>query len=84
MYEVPSSTDQSPPLIESSFMPNYYVNIKNYMKKKREALKCYETEKRIYPHPRSEDSLIVLAKKRGIEIGFEYAEAFMVLRKKWE
>ena len=84
MYEVPSSTEQSPPLIESSFMPNYYVNIKNFMKKKIEALKCYETEKRIYPHPRSEDSLIVLAKKRGIEIGFEYAEAFMVLRKKWE
>jgi len=84
MYEVPSSTEQSPPLAESAFLPNYYVDIKKYMHKKIQALKCYRSEKRPYPHPRSEKAIRILAKKRGIEIGFEYAEAFMSLREKWK
>jgi len=84
MYEVPSSTEQSPPLAENTFLPNYYVDITKYIDKKIEAFKCYETEKRIYPHPRSEEALRVLAKKRGTEIGFEDAEAFMIIRGKWE
>jgi LmbE family N-acetylglucosaminyl deacetylase len=83
MYEVPSSTEQSPPLHENAFLPNYYVDITKCMDKKIEAFKCYETEKRDYPHPRSEKALRVLAQKRGVEIGFEYAEAFMLLREKW-
>lgn len=84
MYEVPSSTEQSPPLLENVFLPNYYVNIKEYIDAKIQALRCYETEKRVFPHPRSEEALKVLAQKRGTEIGFEYAEAFMIIREKWE
>jgi LmbE family N-acetylglucosaminyl deacetylase len=84
MYEVSSSTDQSPPLTDSAFLPNYYVNVTKSMDKKIEAFRCYETEKREYPHPRSEEALRVLAKKRGIEIGFKYAESFVLLREKWE
>lgn len=83
MYEVPSSTEQSPPLIENAFLPNYYVNITGVFKKKIKAYKCYETEMRDYPHPRSEEALRILAKKRGLEIGFEYAEAFVILRDRW-
>lgn len=83
MYEVPSSTEQSPPLHESAFMPNYYVDITNYFKKKTEAYECYVTEKRDYPHPRSKEALKVLAQKRGIEVGFPYAEAFVLIRQKW-
>ena len=84
MYETPSSTEQSPPLYESSFLPNYYVNITGFIDKKIEAFKCYKTEERSYPHPRSKEALKVLAKKRGTEIGFEYAEALMIIREKWE
>ncbi len=84
MYEVSSSTEQSPPLLESIFLPNYYVDITEYIDKKIEAFKQYETEIREYPHPRSEEALRILAQKRGTEIGFRYAEAFMILRKKWE
>lgn len=84
MYEVPSSTEQSPPSLECAFLPNCYVNIKEYIDTKIQALECYETEKRIFPHPRSEEALRVLAQKRGTEIGFDYAEAFMVIREKWE
>jgi len=83
MYEVPSSTEQSPPLPESTFLPNYYVDITKYFDKKIEAFKYYKTEKRDYPHPRSEEALKVLAQKRGTEIGFKFAEAFMILRSKW-
>ena len=84
MYEVPSSTDQSPPLADNTFLPNYYVDIAKYIDKKIKTFRCYETEKREYPHPRSEKALKILAQKRGIEIGFEYAETFMILREKWE
>lgn len=84
MYEVPSSTEQSPPLSESAFLPNYYVDIKKYMHKKIKAFERYKTEQRVYPHPRSKEAIRILAQKRGIEIGFEYAEAFMLLRQKWE
>jgi LmbE family N-acetylglucosaminyl deacetylase len=84
LYETPSSTEQSPPLYKNSFLPNYYVDISRYIDVKIEAFRCYETEKRIYPHPRSEEALKVQAQKRGVEIGFRYAEAFMVLRDKWE
>jgi LmbE family N-acetylglucosaminyl deacetylase len=65
-------------------MPNYYVDISRYVDVKIEAFRCYETEKRAYPHPRSEEALKVLSQKRGIEIGFRSAEAFMILRDKWE
>ena len=83
VYEILSSTEQSPPLYKNAFLPNYYVDVSRYIDVKMEAFRCYETEKRIYPHPRSEEALKVQAQKRGIEIGFGYAEAFMVLRDKW-
>lgn len=84
MYEVPSSTDQSPPLSENAFLPNFYVDIKDYIDKKIKALRCYESESRQYPHPRSEKGIKVTAQKRGIESSLEYAEAFIMIRGKWQ
>jgi LmbE family N-acetylglucosaminyl deacetylase len=84
LYETPSSTDQSPPIIEGSFMPNYYVNVDNFLDTKLRAYHCYETEKREFPNSRSHEALKILAMKRGVEIGMKYAEAFMVMRDKWE
>lgn len=84
MYEVSSSTEQSPPLPENAFLPNYYVNIDKFIEAKIRAVACYKTERRPYPHPRSKKAIRILAQKRGIEIGFNYAEAFMVLRQKLE
>lgn len=83
MYDTPSSTEQSPPLPENAFLPNYYINIKNTINRKINAFRCYETEGRKYPHPRSAEAVKIAAQKRGIESGFEYAEAFMMLRRKW-
>ena len=80
-YEIPSSTEQSAPLMENVFMPNVYVDIKKFMHKKIRALGCYAKEKRQYPHPRSKKAVGILAKKRGVEAYMEMAEAFMLMRK---
>lgn len=84
MYEVPSSTEQSPPLPENAFLPNYYADITDFIDRKIAAMGCYKTELRRYPHPRSVRALRVLAQKRGIEMGFRYAEAFMSIRQVWD
>lgn len=84
LYEAPSSTDQSPPIAEASFLPNYYVNIESTFNDKVKALECYETEIREFPNPRSPEALEVLAKKRGSETGMQKAEAFMTMRRYWE
>lgn len=83
LYETPSSTEQSPPVLEASFLPNRYVDITEFFSTKLSAYHCYQTEKRDFPHPRSEEAIRALAMKRGVEIGFPSAEAFMVMRSYW-
>jgi LmbE family N-acetylglucosaminyl deacetylase len=79
-YETPSSTEQSPPLPDQAFLPNSYLNIDVYLEKKISAFRCYKTERRPFPHPRSEKSIRLLAQRRGVESGFRAAEAFVLLR----
>lgn len=79
-YEVASSTEQSPPTAEAAFLPNSYVNIAAYLERKLDALRCYQTETRDFPHPRSEEAVRILAQRRGVETGFPAAEAFLILR----
>ncbi|MBU4449517.1 MAG: PIG-L family deacetylase [Proteobacteria bacterium] len=84
VYEVPSSTDQVPAQGAWPFLPNYYVDISGVLDLKIKALSCYEAESRPFPHPRSREGLVVLGSKRGMEVGLEAAEAFMVLREVWD
>jgi len=62
------------------FIPNVYENISKTFENKIKALKAYKSELRQYPHPRSLKIVKALARKRGSEIGVEYAEAFMLIR----
>ena len=78
-FEVPSSTEWSPDN-SKYFMPNYFVNIKDTIGKKTLAMKAYKSEMREFPHPRSAKAIENMAKTRGVNVGFEYAEAFMVVR----
>lgn len=78
-FEVPSSTEWSPDN-SKYFMPNYFVDIKDTIAKKVAAMKAYKSEIRGFPHPRSVRAIENLAKNRGANVGFEYAEAFMVVR----
>lgn len=82
-YEVLSSTDQAPPFPEYGFLPNYYVEIGEYLDQKIEAMRQYRRETREFPHPRSLRGIDVLARKRGMEAGLEAAEAFVILRDTW-
>jgi LmbE family N-acetylglucosaminyl deacetylase len=77
-YETLSETEQGKVLKE--FSPNIYEDISKEIKKKIEAMKVYKSEIKKFPHPRSLEMIKVLAKKRGSEVGFRFAEAFMLTR----
>jgi len=79
-YETPSSTEYSEKLCSNIFIPNLYVDITNEIKTKIESAKCYKTELKEFPHPRSLDGIIIKAKLRGMEVGVPMAEAFMIMR----
>jgi len=62
------------------FCPNYYIDISDYIEKKKKLLKNYDDEMRVFPHSRSYEGIETLAKYRGIEIGVDAAEAFCAVR----
>lgn len=47
---------------------------------KLKALKCYESELKQYPHPRSVEGVTVAARKWGTVISREYAEPLEAIR----
>ena len=80
-FEIASSTDFTLKQLNDRFEPNLFINIKDFIDKKIEALKCYEIEMRDYPHSRSYEKIKSLAEYRGAQSGLEYAEAFEIVRK---
>lgn len=76
-YETVSETEWG---YGMSFTPNMYVDISSVMEIKIRALKCYRSELRECPHPRSVEGVTTKAKSRGLDAGVLYAEAFMLLR----
>lgn len=79
-FETLSSTEWQMMTADKIFQPNVYVDIKNFMKKKLELLKLYNSEMREYPHPRSYSGVEILAQYRGLTVGCPYAESFMLGR----
>lgn len=77
-YETLSETEWG--IDEIPFQPNFYCDISSVFEKKIQAMKCYGSEIRPAPHPRSLNALKALAEKRGYEICVKYAEAFRVVR----
>jgi LmbE family N-acetylglucosaminyl deacetylase len=82
MYETLSETEYSPALTENAFVPNAFVDISDFMNKKIEIMKIYETELMPENYSRSISSIKSLARYRGSRIGVKYAEAFMLLFEK--
>ena len=78
-FETPSSTEWNYSF-ESPFCPNVYFNITETLEAKLAAMACYRSELREPPHPRSLEALRALAAYRGSNVGYRYAEAFMLLR----
>lgn len=76
--EVPSSTGYLRP---AQWEPNLYVEVSGHdVETKIRAMQTYKGEARPDPHPRSPEVLRALAKVRGSESGYMWAEAFMVQR----
>ena len=79
-FETLSSTEWQMETADKTFLPNWFINIEEYYEIKMNALKCYDSEMREYPHPRSYEGVEILSKYRGAIVGCKYAEAFMLGR----
>ena len=74
--EVPSSTGYLKPV---QWEPNLYIDIsEDNLESKIIAMETFKDEARPDPHPRSREVLSALAKVRGSESGFYFAESFMI------
>lgn len=79
-FEIASSTEWQVSNSAPYFMPNWYVDIKDTFDLKLKALRAYNSELRSWPHPRSVEGVKYLAHWRGLTVGFEAAEAFVLGR----
>jgi LmbE family N-acetylglucosaminyl deacetylase len=80
MYECLSETEFSPPLPEKVFIPNYFVDITEFLTQKLEIMKIYASEIGKHPFPRSLQNIEALAIVRGATAGVKYAESFCLLK----
>ena len=76
-FEVPSSSEWN---FGDTFSPNIFVDIKRELSYKKKAIQAYKTELKKFPHPRSANSLDIIAKRWGTVSGFEASEAFELIR----
>ena len=76
--EIVSETDYGRP--DHPFVPNYFIDITEYIDQKIQALKIYDTELGLPPFPRSEENVRALARVRGASAGVNYAEAFRLIK----
>lgn len=79
-YYVPSSTEWSPQLAHTAFLPNAMEDITGFEGQKEQALLAYQTEARPYPHPRSAQYVRETDRTRGLQWGLGSSEAFCLLR----
>lgn len=79
-YETLSETEWAAPFGDDSFIPTRFVDISDVFNSKLDAMKCYKSQLRDFPNPRSLKGIETLASLRGCNVGLNYAEAFMTIR----
>lgn len=78
-YETLSETDWNAPYIEPNFRPEWFENISDFLDLKLKALKCYQSQ--IHNNEsRNEEAVKALARYRGSQNGFGFAESFKLIR----
>ena len=77
--EIPSATPWSFGMIQPQFTPNEYRDITDVIELKKKVLGLYTTETYEFPDARSVEATEVLAKYRGSQSGFRYAEAHQLV-----
>jgi LmbE family N-acetylglucosaminyl deacetylase len=78
-YAPTSSTEWTPAGL-NWFVPNWFVDITTTLERKVASFGHYETERRDYPHPRSERAIRAAAEFYGASCGCEHAEPFVLVR----
>lgn len=77
-FEVLSSSEWN---FDQPFTPNLFIDLSILdLENKIRMMEAYTGELREYPFPRSKVGIETLAKYRGIQSGFEFAEAFKAIR----
>ncbi len=80
-FETPSGTEWRASTDPRHFVPNLFFSVsKENVEAKTKGMESYEFEKRAYPHPRSAQALTIQAQRWGVVVGYEYAEAFCLVR----
>ena len=79
-YETLSETNFEQHLTSSTFTPNLFIDVSNYLTQKLQLLEIYESELGTHPFPRSLDAVRALALLRGSQRGVEAAEAFQIIK----
>lgn len=79
-YETLSETEWNIPSADNVFIANSYVDITQYISLKLQAMACFQTQIKEFPHPRSLEALESLSQLRGSTIGVRNAESFMMIR----
>lgn len=79
-YETLSETEWGAPLCSEVFVPTVFIDISATIRTKLRAWRCYRSQMRPLPHPRSSRCLSALARLRGATAGVRAAEAFMLVR----
>ena len=80
-FETPSGTEWIASSDPRKFTPNLFFEVsEENLDAKIKGMESYEFEKRIYPHPRSPEALMILAQYRGNTVGKKLAEAFEIIR----
>jgi LmbE family N-acetylglucosaminyl deacetylase len=78
--EVASSSEWAFQQFSPAFHPDVFVDIGATLEAKIEAMKVYESEARLFPHPRSPEALRACAQRWGAVAGVPAAEAFELIR----
>jgi N-acetylglucosamine malate deacetylase 1 len=79
LFEIPSSNGWAQPPFQA-FQPNAYFDITTTIDDKMRAMRTFEGALKPHPHPHCEENLLALAQIRGAAVGFDYAEAFCLVR----
>ncbi len=80
MMEIQSETEFAPSIKDSSFIPNYFVDITDYLRDKIKIMRIYKSQLGLHPFPRSIKGIKSLAAIRGVQAGCKFAEGFMLLK----
>ncbi len=79
--ETPSGTEWRAATDPRHFVPNLFFAVSETdVEAKITGMEAYEFERRAYPHPRSPEALRIQARRWGVVVGTDFAEAFVLVR----